>query len=1058
MRNSIALASLLAVAVGCTGGSVPSSSSAGSPTLDSLTTNSLTTNSLTTNSLTTNSLTTNSLTTNSLTTNSLTTNSLTTNSLTTNSLLTTAIADPNALEMLKYVYSCAMPAGASMELTVNGVVYPFAGSIGLEPQWGVVGGSCDSNCQQWISACVLARTNYYGKRVNISMRGNHPALAVSTTEAQQYTLQEGTYYGNIFASNGEQMFACAGPGSSVPALTSRFCSSEGFTCPIQVVGDCYDKAECAAGQNVTMACTGVDGDGLPTGCSDNDVTCSGAPVGGTPGNAYPHTITVFLAPSAAVCGDGVCAAPETSTSCPTDCPSNQFAFARAVSASGVVLDASGNAMVAGTASGTSVDLGGGALTGPDQTAMVIAKYSTTGAYVWGKRFDSTLGVSVTRVATDGAGDLYVSGSFQGTFSAGGASVTASGSASEGFVAKYDTTGKFLWWVTLGSGVQSIAVDKSNDVIVAGQNSGTIFLAKIASTGGTPAWTVTKSSSTANTAGIAVDASGDVFWLGSFGGSIDLGGGAMTASPSWADNAFLARYDLNGVFHSQTQIGSGTNLNAADVIVDGSSNLYLTGWYQGTLTFGATSLTAQSNTDMFLLSLTSADALRWLKGLNPSSNAGGSNLALDTNGNVIVAGFYQQTFQANNETVSTFGGATAETNDVFVGRFNAANGNLTSIVIGGGAGQNTPAGVAASSGNVFVVGSFQGSATFAGTLLNAGSEFGSEAFVAKLRLDNNPIGHVDSIDATGNVLGWACDADSPTSSIGVQLSVGGPIGVGTLFTVTASDASEAAINTLCGGGTAHRFHFAIPSTASASIKTGTNVFAYGVNVGSGQNAMLAQASTPMAVPAGASPIGNLDSVDASGNFAGWACDTDLPNTSISVALMIGGPAGIGNEYDVVANVTSEAAINTQCGGTSTAHRFSGTIPATLNGLPTAGYRVYAYGINVGGGTTALLANGAASIGIPITPVGLTPTGGVSVAGGPITLTWTPQPVSYWLYGYYWNGTTWVQFMYQWTNGFGYAGQTFTPTTFHNAWVDYQVFACNNAGCSAGTAWQQFYAAE
>ena len=94
--------------------------------------------------------------------------------------------DPVIRKLMQYMYSCALPAGKSATLSfetgyftcADGDAQPleFTGSIGLAPQWqatgpGFEGGSCDEDCQRWVSACLLARTNAYGKHVHISLRG-----------------------------------------------------------------------------------------------------------------------------------------------------------------------------------------------------------------------------------------------------------------------------------------------------------------------------------------------------------------------------------------------------------------------------------------------------------------------------------------------------------------------------------------------------------------------------------------------------------------------------------------------------------------------------------------------------------------------------------------------------------------------------------------------------------------------------------------------------------------------------------------------------------------------
>src|SRR5262245_13389638 len=89
----------------------------------------LSSNRLTSNRLTSNRLTSNRLTSNRLTSNGLTDSSLVGNALVSDALTSTALRDDGSTEgeaardFLSYVYSCAMPEGASMELIIDGVDY-----------------------------------------------------------------------------------------------------------------------------------------------------------------------------------------------------------------------------------------------------------------------------------------------------------------------------------------------------------------------------------------------------------------------------------------------------------------------------------------------------------------------------------------------------------------------------------------------------------------------------------------------------------------------------------------------------------------------------------------------------------------------------------------------------------------------------------------------------------------------------------------------------------------------------------------------------------------------
>ncbi|TMQ12405.1 MAG: hypothetical protein E6J90_31645 [Deltaproteobacteria bacterium] len=106
------------------------------------------------------------------------------------------LADADAKVLFKYVYECAAPPGAPLEIDVPGGKLSYTGMIGLAPEW--LTGTCNEECEQWISACVIARINGLGVTVPLSLRGNNPALAISDIERDQYKFQELAAFGNIF--------------------------------------------------------------------------------------------------------------------------------------------------------------------------------------------------------------------------------------------------------------------------------------------------------------------------------------------------------------------------------------------------------------------------------------------------------------------------------------------------------------------------------------------------------------------------------------------------------------------------------------------------------------------------------------------------------------------------------------------------------------------------------------------------------------------------------------------------------------------------------------------
>ncbi|HVT02531.1 MAG TPA: Ig-like domain-containing protein [Thermoanaerobaculia bacterium] len=87
-----------------------------------------------------------------------------------------------------------------------------------------------------------------------------------------------------------------------------------------------------------------------------------------------------------------------------------------------------------------------------------------------------------------------------------------------------------------------------------------------------------------------------------------------------------------------------------------------------------------------------------------------------------------------------------------------------------------------------------------------------------------------------------------------------------------------------------------------------------------------------------PIGYVDGIDGNGSAYGWTCDQDVPTKAVRVDFL---DSATSTNYGFVrANLASEAAINSQCGGT--AHRFTFTLPPATSGRAIRAYAIdYTY---------------------------------------------------------------------------------------------------------------------
>lgn len=172
----------------------------------------------------TNALGINALGINALGINALGINALGINALGINSLSGSALAAIHAdtvtgaenRQFLQYTVSCAFTPSQSFNFSwtdSSGVVHneSFPGLLGLAPAWAS-GPLTDITQQEMMSACLAARTNWYGVTVLISLRSKLSPLRMLPTDQEllDYSYVEGAFWGNLFGAN-PAVYACYEP-------------------------------------------------------------------------------------------------------------------------------------------------------------------------------------------------------------------------------------------------------------------------------------------------------------------------------------------------------------------------------------------------------------------------------------------------------------------------------------------------------------------------------------------------------------------------------------------------------------------------------------------------------------------------------------------------------------------------------------------------------------------------------------------------------------------------------------------------------------------------------
>ena len=350
----------------------------------------------------------------------------------------------------------------------------------------------------------------------------------------------------------------------------------------------------------------------------------------------------------------------------------------------VAVDSSGNIVVTGSFIGT-VGFGGGSLTsdGSGFSDIFIAKYSPTGSHLWSKRFGDTGNDRSADITVDSSGNIVVTGAFVGTVDFGGGALTSASGTNDIFVAKYTSAGAHVWSKSFGSTGDDrgngVAVDSGGNVVVTGYFTSAvdfgggaltsaglkdIFLAKYSATG-THVWSKRFGGTSLESGNaVGIDNSGNIVMTGHFYGTVDFGGGPLSR-PSAAD-VFVAKYAPNGT-HQWSKVLGGTiasdNAVGMSVAVDGSGNVAITGYFQGSADFGGGTLISVASQDMFLAKYGPDGSHIWSRRFGGVSLDQGTAVAIDANKNIVTTGYFNYDVDFGGGNLTSVGGS-----DLFIAKF------------------------------------------------------------------------------------------------------------------------------------------------------------------------------------------------------------------------------------------------------------------------------------------------------------------------------------------------------------------------------------------------------
>lgn len=183
--------------------------------------------------------------------------------------------------LLKYAARCALGAAQSLEAAGvdTGTPLSFPGGMGLAPEWR--DGTCGPDCQEKVSACLMALSNRTGRHVRLSALSADATMGAELQPTESdlpYTYQEGAFFGNVFLGEG---YACRGAEADKGEQVKRFCALDPESCdglvPLRAAGTCANVCE--------MECHTL---------SDGSARCAAASCRDPQGRVWRHPLTTYL--------------------------------------------------------------------------------------------------------------------------------------------------------------------------------------------------------------------------------------------------------------------------------------------------------------------------------------------------------------------------------------------------------------------------------------------------------------------------------------------------------------------------------------------------------------------------------------------------------------------------------------------------------------------------------------------------------------------------------------------------------------------------------------------
>ena len=318
--------------------------------------------------------------------------------------------------------------------------------------------------------------------------------------------------------------------------------------------------------------------------------------------------------------------------------------------------------------------------------LYIAKIGNDGTWQWATMPDASAGlVFLEAMTSDMIGNIYVAGLVWGTVSFGGYNVATANGGGDGFVAKLDPQGNWMWANIFStdpnsngsSWMRGLDVDPgTGNVIVSGSQSGsTMFdnillnntdseyvLANLDGFNGAVNWAESAGGIGTDIAyDVGIDMNGNIWQVGVTAGTFSAGGKSHQAVSQ--QDTVLVKWSTSATGAQVTNVkGLASNSGALsipdDLAVTDSGEAVVVGAFIGTIDAGnQKTVTAQgTNGDGFVAKIGANTNTEWITSVGSSANLDWAASVRENNdGDWVIGGFYGGTSSFGNNYITSAGG-------------------------------------------------------------------------------------------------------------------------------------------------------------------------------------------------------------------------------------------------------------------------------------------------------------------------------------------------------------------------------------------------------------------